>query len=269
MQVNQLGNRNNQKSNELSKENAKLLYEIKKLKEQRNTINSNISNNNTAVYQNNQELQNLYNNFQDNVKQFKDSVNKLTQEKEYLFKTQFIQKLKEDAESKTRNWGRDVSAMIEREFERITDDYEMTIDNLRKEITKLEKENQFLKENKNIPNVQSTSSHNTVILKQNLKEVMDINKSKDTIIKTQSETIKLKNGEIEKLKKIQDDLEIKLGESKAKYNIKDVEIEDVYSMIEAILSKKKEKYESHFNVVTKETQQRFTELKKKYKFKLS
>ena len=268
MQVNQLGNRNNQKSNELSKENAKLLYEIKKLKEQRNTINSNISNNNTAVYQNNQELQNLYNNFQDNVKQFKDSVNKLTQEKEYLFKTQFIQKLKEDAESKTRNWGRDVSAMIEREFERITDDYEMTIDNLRKEITKLEKENQFLKENKNIPNVQSTSSHNTVILKQNLKEVMDINKSKDTIIKTQSETIKLKNGEIEKLKKIQDDLEIKLGESKAKYNIKDVEIEDVYSMIEAILSKKKEKYESHFNVVTKETQQRFTELKKKYKFKL-
>jgi chromosome segregation ATPase len=267
MQVSQLGNKNSQNRNELSKENAKLMYEIKKLKEQRYTMNNKISLDN-ASYQSNQELQNMYNIFQDNVKQFRDSVNKLSQDKENLFKTQFIEKLKEDAESKTRNWGKEISDMIEKEFERIQSDYEITIDKLKKENDRLEKENIFLKENnKNTVNVQP--SNNTQILKQNLKEVMAISKSKETIIKTQADTLKIKEEEIEKLKKIKSDLEVKLGETKSKYNMKEVEIEDVYSMIEAILTKKKDKYESHYGVVSKETQQRFNEFKKKYKFKLS
>ena len=198
MQVSQLGNKNSQNRNELSKENAKLMYEIKKLREARNTMSNKMSLDN-ASYQSNQELQNMYNVFQDNVKQFRDSVNKLTQDKECLFKTQFIEKLKEDAESKTRNWGKDISNMIEKEFERISSDYETTIDKLKKENDKLEKENIFLKENK--PTVSAQPTHNTQILKQNMKEIMDINKSKETIIKTQAETLKLKNEEIEKLKK--------------------------------------------------------------------
>ena len=242
MQVSQLGSKNSQNRNELSKENAKLMYEIKKLREARNTMSNKMSMDN-ASYQSNQELQNMYNTFQDNVKQFRDSVNKLTQDKECLFKTQFMEKLKEDAESKTRNWGKDIADMIEKEFERISSDYETTIDKLKKENDKLEKENIFLKENKPTVSVQPT--HNTQILKQNMKEIMDINKSKETIIKTQAETLKLKNEEIEKLKKIKNDLEVKLGETKSNYNIKEVELEDVYSMIEAILTKKKDKYESH------------------------
>ena len=266
MQVSQLGNKNSQNRNELSKENAKLMYEIKKLREARNTMSNKISLDN-ASYQSNQELQNMYNLFQDNVKQFRDSVNKLSQDKESLFKTQFIQKLKEDAESKTRNWGKDISNMIEKEFERISSDYEATIDKLKKENDRLEKENIFLKENKSTVNVQPTN--NTQILKQNLKEVMAISKGKETIIKTQADTLKLKNEEIEKLKKIKSDLEVKLGEIKSNYNIKECEIEDIYSMIEAILTKKKDKYDAHYGVVSKDTQQRFNELKKKYKFKLS
>jgi len=266
MQVSQLGNKNSQSRNELSKENAKLMYEIKKLREARNTMNSKISLDN-ASYQSNQELQNMYNLFQDNVKQFKDSVNKLSTDKECLFKTQFLQKLKEDAESKTRNWGKDISDMIEKEFERISNDYETTIDKLKKDNDRLEKENIFLKENKTTVSIQP--KHNTSILKQNLKEIMAISQSKDTIIKAQTETIKIKDEEIEKLKKIKSDLEVKLGETKSNYNIKEVEIEDVYSMIEAILTKKKDKYEAHYGVVSKETQQRFNEFKKKYKFKLS
>ena len=266
MQVSQLGNKNSQSRNELSKENAKLMYEIKKLREARNTMNNKISLDN-ASYQSNQELQNMYNIFQDNVKQFRDSVNKLTQDKESLFKTQFIEKLKEEAESKTRNWGKDISNLIEKEFERISSDYENTIDKLKKENDRLEKENIFLKENKSTVSVQP--SNNVQLLKQNLKEVMAISKNKETIIKTQADTVKLKNEEIEKLKNINSDVEVKLGEIKSKYNIKEVEIEDVYSMIEAILTKKKDKYEAHYGVVSKETQDRFNQLKKKYKFKLN
>ena len=266
MQVSQLGNKNSHNKNELSKENAKLMYEIKKLREARNTMSNKISLDN-ASYQSNQELQSMYNIFQDNVKQFRDSVNKLSQDKECLFKTQFIQKLKEDAESKTHNWGKDISNMIEKEFERISNDYEITIDKLKKENDRLEKENIFLKEHKCTINTRPIN--NTQILKQNLKEVMAISKSKEIIIKTQAETLKLKNEEIEKLKKIKSDLEVKLGEIKSNYNIKEVELEDVYSMIEAILTKKKDKYEAHYGVVSKETQIRFNEFKKRYKFKLN
>jgi chromosome segregation ATPase len=266
MQVSQLGNKNSHNKNELSKENAKLMYEIKKLREARNTMSNKISLDN-ASYQSNQELQSMYNIFQDNVKQFRDSVNKLSQDKECLFKTQFIQKLKEDAESKTHNWAKDISNMIEKEFERISNDYEITIDKLKKENDRLEKENIFLKEHKCTINTRPIN--NTQILKQNLKEVMAISKSKEIIIKTQAETLKLKNEEIEKLKKIKSDLEVKLGEIKSNYNIKEVELEDVYSMIEAILTKKKDKYEAHYEVVSKETQLRFNEFKKRYKFKLN
>jgi hypothetical protein len=267
MQVSQLGNKNSQNRTELSKENAKLMYEIKKLKEARNTMSAKMTMDNVS-YQSNQELQSMYNLFQDNVKIFRDSVNKLYQDKECLFKTQFIQKLKEDAESKTRNWGKDISNMIEKEFERISNDYESTIDKLKKENDKLEKEINFLKENKPETN-NSKPSRDVTILKQNMNEILAINKNKEEIIKTQAETIKIKNQDIEKFKKMKEDLEFKLAEIKSLFNVKEAELDEIYSIIEAILAKKKDKYEAHFNSVSKETQDRFNGFKKKYKFKLN
>ena len=267
MQLSHLSNKTSQNKNELSKENIKLMQEIKKLREARNTMNNKISMDN-ASYQSNQELQNMYNIFQDNVKIFRDSVNKLSQDKECLFKTQFIQKLKEDAESKTRNWGKDIANMIEKEFERISNDYESTIDKLKKDNDRLEKEINFLKENKTEIS-SSKSSRDTTILKENMKEIMAINKSKEAIIKTQAETIKIKNEDIEKIKKIKEDLEFKLAEVKTLHNVKEAEMDEIYEIIEAILSKKKEKYEAHISAVSKEAQDRFNGFKKKYKFKLN
>ena len=267
MQVSQLGNKNSQNMTELNKENAKLMYEIKKLREARNTMSSKITMD-TASYQSNQELQNMYNVFQDNVKILKDSVNKLYQDKECLFKTQFIQKLKEDAESKTKNWGKDISNMIDKEFERISNDYETTIDQLKKENDRLEKEINFLKENKTEKSNIKPSRDDT-ILKQSMKEIMAINKSKDEIIQTQAETIKIKNEDIEKLKKIREDIEVKFAEIKSLYKVKEAELDEIYSIIEAILAKKKENYENHMENVSQETKDRFKAFKKKYNFKLN
>ena len=158
--------------------------------------------------------------------------------------------------------------MIEKEFERISNDYENTIDQLKKENDKLENEINFLRENKPEKNT-AKSSRDTTILKQNMNEILAINKSKDEIIKTQADTIKIKNEDIEKLKKLKNDLEFKLAELKSTYNVKEAELDEIYSIIEAIVSKKKEKYEAHYQAVSKETQERFNALKKKYKFKLS
>ena len=243
------------------------MYEIKKLREARNTMNNKITMDN-ASYQSNQELQNMYNVFQDNVKILRDSVNKLYQDKECLFKTQFIEKLKEDAESKTRNWGKDISNMIEKEFERISNDYENTIEQLKKENDKLEKEINFLKENKTETN-NSKPSRDITILKQNMNEILAINKNKEEIIKTQADTIKIKNEDIDNLKKVKNDMEIKYAQIISENKVKEAELDEIYSIIEAILAKKKEKYEAHIQSVSKETQERFRLLKKKYNFKLN
>ena len=156
--------------------------------------------------------------------------------------------------------------MIDKEFERISNDYETTIDQLKKENDRLEKEINFLKENKTEKSNIKPSRDDT-ILKQSMKEIMAINKSKDEIIKTQADTIKIKNEDIEKLKKINDNLEFQLADIISKYKIKEAEMEEIYSIIEAIVSKKKDKYESHIASVSTETQERFKVLDKKYKFK--
>ena len=158
--------------------------------------------------------------------------------------------------------------MIEKEFERISNDYESTIDQLKKENDRLEKENNFLKENKTEKN-NVKPSRDITLLKQNMNEIIAINKSKDEIIKTQADTIKIKNEDIERLKKIKEDLEFKFAEIKSLHNNKEVELEEIYSIIEAILAKKKVKYETHLGMVSEETKERFKAFQKKYNFKLN
>ena len=102
-----------------------------------------------------------------------------------------------------------------------------------------------------------------------MNEILAINKNKEEIIKTQADTIKIKNEDIDNLKKVKNDLEVKYAEIASEYKIKEAELDEIYSIIEAILAKKKEKYEAHIQSVSKETQERFRLLKKKYNFKLN
>ena len=125
-----------------------------------------------------------------------------------------------------------------------------------------------MKENKTETN-NSKPSRDITILKQNMNEILAINKNKEEIIKTQADTIKIKNEDIDNLKKVKNDMEIKYAQIISENKVKEAELDEIYSIIEAILAKKKEKYEAHIQSVSKETQERFRLLKKKYNFKLN
>ena len=50
--------------------------------------------------------------------------------------------------------------------------------------------------------------------------------------------------------------------------MKESEIEEIFYVIEAILEKKKDKYNSHLETLSSENKERFEQLKNKYKVKL-
>ena len=96
-QMNALSSKSTTKAQELSKENIKLQYELKKMKENSDKKNSigdiyGDGNMKTAT------LQNLFKNFQENILTFKEDIAKLEQDKENIFKEKYIQKCKEEIE---------------------------------------------------------------------------------------------------------------------------------------------------------------------------
>ena len=60
-----------------------------------------------------------------------------------------------------------------------------------------------------------------------MDEILAIKKSKEEIIKTQADIIKIRNEVIEKLKKLKNDLEFKLAELTSKYNVKEAELDEI------------------------------------------
>ena len=103
--------------------------------------------------------------------------------------------------------------------------------------------------------------------KKEVKELMYISTSKDDIIKTQLQDIKIKEEKINELTAQKENFEVKLSEFITNYRLKEEELEEVFLTMEGIFEKKKNKYESHFCNLCQETQERFTQYSKKYKFK--
>ena len=98
---------------------------------------------------------------------------------------------------------------------------------------------------------------------------MDISKNKDNIIKTQKKTIKNKDDEINELTLQKDNFQLHLSEYINKYNEKNVEIDEIFAVVESILAKKKRDYEIHLSNLYNELQSKFIEFSKHYKMKLS
>jgi len=250
-------------SQKLNQENIKLLYELKKLKEDGVRGKSGNSENSDS---NNIYLQPIFKAFQENVIQFKDDINKLNQERDNIFKQKFIDKCKEELDYKTKNWCEDIKIFLKKQLDSITNSYTTNIQFAKEEIEKLKEENDRLKEENNINQKFKIKYEGE---KDQVKNLMYINGSKDEIIKTHEQTINFKEEKIKKIKEQKENFEVKLGEYIGKYNMKESEIEEIFCIIEAILEKKKDKYNSHLETLSSENKERFEQLKSKYKFKLS
>ena len=262
-QMNLLSSKSSSKAQELSKENIKLQYEIKKMKEYSGGAVKKV-NVNEEINMKNVNMQSLFKTFQENILQFKEDVAKLEQDKENIFKEKYIQKCKEEIESKTKNWGSEIISMIKKQIEQISTTYDQNIKKLNEEVENLNKEIELLR-NENANNLKFKINYEGA--KKEVKELMYISTSKDDIIKTQLQDIKIKEEKINELIAQKENFEVKLSEFITNYRLKEEELEEVFLTMEGIFEKKKNKYESHFCNLCQETQERFTQYSKKYKFK--
>ena len=105
--------------------------------------------------------------------------------------------------------------------------------------------------------------------KNEVKTLMSISENKDEIIKTHKQHIQLKEEELKNIIEQKDNIEVKLGEYISKFNILEMELEEIFFVIEAILEKKKDKYNSHLEALSLDSKEKFNQLKNKYKFKLT
>ena len=261
--MNNITSKSSLKSQALNKENIKLMYELKKLKEDGvRTKSGNIENYDSgSIY-----LQPIFKAFQENVIQFKDDINKLNQERENIFKQKYIEKCTEEINSKTKNWAEEIKLFLKKQIENITNNYTKNMQVSHEEIERLTQENNRLTEENYMYQKYKVKYEGQ---KNEVKTLMSISENKDEIIKTHKQHIQLKEEELKNIIEQKDNIEVKLGEYISKFNILEMELEEIFFVIEAILEKKKDKYNSHLEALSLDSKEKFNQLKNKYKFKLT
>ena len=106
-------------------------------------------------------------------------------------------------------------------------------------------------------------------LKDNVKQMEELNelsKSKDNLINTQNDTIKMYQDKINEYKKTKEDLEFSLGQNIYNFKMKEDEFESLLMVFEAVFSKKKDKYERSISKLSADVKEQLQSMVKKYKF---
>ena len=106
-------------------------------------------------------------------------------------------------------------------------------------------------------------------LKESLKQISELNeisKSKDNLIDTQNDALKMYEDKIKEYKKMREDLELSLATNIYNFKMKEDEFDSLFMVIEGILAKKKDKYEHNLNKLSPEVKSSLQSLVKQYKF---
>ena len=99
-----------------------------------------------------------------------------------------------------------------------------------------------------------------------ITELNEISKSKDSLINTQNDNIKMYQDKINDYKKTKDDLELSLAQNIYNFKMKEDEFDSLFMVFEGIISKKKDKYEHSITKLSPEIKENLQAMIKKYKF---
>ena len=249
------------KTNELNRENIKLKGEIERLKKQGGKGTSDVYNEQNA------NLQTLFKNIQGTFMGFKESVDKLDKENENIFKTKYLENSTKEVEDKLKNCVSDIKDFCDKQVKTMNENYEKEIkkvkdkyDELSLELDKQKNETKAQTEKKEISENQLKESD------KHINELNELSKSKDNLINTQNENIKMYQDKINDYKKMKEDLELSLATNIYNFKMKEDECDSLFMVIEGIVSKKKEKYEHSLSKLSAEVKDSLQSLVKKYKF---
>ena len=249
------------KANELNRENIKLQSELEQLKKQENKGGP-------VVYdEQNLNLQTLFKSIQNTFMDFKESVDKLDKENENVFKTKHIENSTKEIEGKLNSCVTDIKSFCEKQIKTMVENYENEIKKIKDEYNEinfeLSKKNVDINEQTKLKEVCETKLKESV---KQIGELNEISKSKDTLIATQNEALKMYEDKINDYKKMKEDLELSLAKNIYNFKMKEDEFDSLLMVIEGIVSRKKEKYEHNLNKLSPEIQNTLQALVKQYKF---
>ena len=147
-------------------------------------------------------------------------------------------------------------------------------DNYEKEIKKVkdkydELNFELTKKNAEVKEQTELKEANENKLKEQSKQITELNeisKSKDSLINTQNDNIKMYQDKVNDYKKTKEDLELSLAQNIYNFKMKEDEFDSLFMVFEGIISKKKDKYEHSISKLSPEIKENLQAMIKKYKF---
>ena len=249
------------KANELNRENIKLQNQLEQLRKDSHD-GTNISNNDENL-----SLQTLFKNIQNTFMEFKESIDKLDKENENVFKTKHLENSTKQIEGKININVNDIKNFFEVQIKTMTENYEKEIKKIKDEYDELNfelsKKKVDINEQTKLKEVCETKLKESV---KQIGELNEISKSKDSLISTQNEALRMYEDKINDYKKMKEDLELSLAKNIYNFKMKEDEFDSLLMVIEGIVSRKKEKYEHNLNKLSPEIQTTLQSLVKQYKF---
>ena len=248
------------KINELNREILKLNNEIEHLSEEQRKKND------FGEVEKNLNLHSLFKNIQNTFMEFKKSIDKIEDENENLFKTKEMNLSVNEIENNMKNWINEIKNYKENQFKSLNENYEKNIKNIKNDLDETnlkltKKESEFNNQIEISENFKS--QFNEANLKVN--QLNEITKSKDNLINTQNDTIKMYEDKIKDFNSDKDKLEMLLNSNIVNFKMKEDEVETILMVIECMLAKNKNKYEHNLNKLSNECKASINNMVKKYK----
>ena len=248
------------KINELNREILKLNNEIEHLSEEQRKKND------FGEVEKNLNLHSLFKNIQNTFMEFKKSIDKIEDENENLFKTKDMNLSVNEIENNMKNWINEIKNYKENQFKSLNENYEKNIKNIKNDLDETnlkltKKESEFNNQIEIAENFKS--QFNEANLKVN--QLNEITKSKDNLINTQNDTIKMYEDKIKDYNNDKDKLEMLLNSNIVNFKMKEDEVETILMVIECMLAKNKNKYEHNLNKLSNECKASINNMVKKYK----
>ena len=215
----------------------------------------------------NLNLQNLFINIQSTFMDFKNSVDKLDKENESMYNLKNLENLTKDAENKFGDCTSGLKSFWEKQIKELGENYEKEIKKLKDEYDMINLE--LTKKNNDISEQSKLKEGCEIQLKETEKqinELSELSKSKDELIETQNQTLKVYEDKINEYKKTREDLELSLAKNIYNFKMKEDEFDSLFMVIEGIVSRKKEKFEHNLNKLSPEAKNMVENLVKQYKF---
>ena len=249
------------KATELNRENIKLQGEIERLKKEGGKGKSDVYNEQSA------NLQTLFKNIQSTFMEFKESVDKLDKENENIFKTKYLENSTKEIEDKLKNCVTELRTFCDNQVKSMNDNYEKEIKKVKDQYEELSFE--LSKKNAEVQEKidQKEASENK--LKETSKqitELQEISNSKDSLIKTQGEALKIYEEKVKDYIKQKENLEMSLAKSIYDFKMKEDEFDSLFMVIEGIIARKKDKYEHNLTKLSSDVKNTLQSLVKQYKF---